>query len=179
MEEKALITGLQQGEPSAVDALVLAYGNRLLRAAFSLCGNPTDAQDIVQDTLVQAIQSIQRFRGDAALYTWLHGILLNMARRHRRRQGKLIPVENLPEEPNETQERPGPAGALVADEDAAALFAALQTISEEHREILVLRYFENQTIAQISDALGIPGGTVKSRLHYAVDALRKKMDKKL
>jgi RNA polymerase sigma-70 factor (ECF subfamily) len=71
------------------------YGERLLRSAFLLCGNEADAQDLTQETLLQAIRSAARFRGQSRIYTWLHGILLNLTRRHHRQSRRTIPDDQL------------------------------------------------------------------------------------
>src|SRR5436189_2750500 len=75
--------------------LIASHGDRLLRSAFLLCGNETEAQDLVQETFLQAIKAAQRFRGDSAIYTWLHGILLNLCRRHLRKQKRLVFEEEI------------------------------------------------------------------------------------
>src|SRR6266446_3726570 len=84
-------------EPSSLDLqeLIESYGDRLLRSACLLCGDETEAQDLVQETFVQALKSAHRFRGDSAVYTWLHGILLNVCRRHLRKQKRLVFDEGL------------------------------------------------------------------------------------
>jgi hypothetical protein len=65
---------LKGQDPEAVEELVNSYGDRLLRSAFLLCGNETEAQDIVQDTFLQAIRSVHRFQGRSTIYTWLHAM---------------------------------------------------------------------------------------------------------
>src|SRR3989442_11221412 len=78
--------------PESLDLqeLIESYGDRLLRSAWRLCGDETEAQDLVQETFVQALKSAHRFRGNSAVYTWLHGILLNVCRRHLRKQKRLV-----------------------------------------------------------------------------------------
>src|SRR6266498_163408 len=75
--------------------LIDSHGNRLLRSACLLCGDENEAQDLVQETFVQALKSAHRFRGDSAVYTWLHGILVNVCRRHHRKQKRLVLDEEL------------------------------------------------------------------------------------
>ncbi|MBU0714987.1 MAG: hypothetical protein KJ964_06490 [Verrucomicrobia bacterium] len=69
MNDSDISAALKQGNASAIDEIIRVYGDRLFRSACLLCGNPTDAQDLVQDTLVQVMQSIKRFRGESALGT--------------------------------------------------------------------------------------------------------------
>ena len=66
------------------------HGDRLLRSAYLLCGDATEAQDLAQETLVQALKSWRHFRGNSALYTWVHGILLNLCRHYHRKQKRLV-----------------------------------------------------------------------------------------
>src|SRR5919108_4289974 len=75
--------------------LIDAHGDRLLRSAWLLCGDETEAQDLVQETLLQALKSRHRFRGDSVVYTWLHGILRNLTHRHLRKQRRLVFEEEL------------------------------------------------------------------------------------
>src|SRR5262245_21827365 len=84
MNDELLVTGLRNEDSRAVQELVSLYGDRLLRSAFTLCGNETEAQDMVQDTFLEALRSIQRFQGRSSLYTWLHSILLNLTRHYHR-----------------------------------------------------------------------------------------------
>ena len=73
--EESLVAALKGRDPASLDALIETYGTRLLRSAALLCGNETTAQDLVQDTFVEAYRSLHRFRGQSSLYTWLHSIL--------------------------------------------------------------------------------------------------------
>jgi RNA polymerase sigma factor (sigma-70 family) len=153
-----------------------AHGNRLLRSACLLCGDKTEAQDLVQETFVQALKSVHRFRGDSAIYTWLHGILLNLCRRHLRKQRRLVfEEERLLKEPAQADS----ASGLDKEFCTTGLTAALQKLSPEHREVIVLRYYENMKISEIACHAGISKGTVKSRLHYAVRSLEQFVPKEM
>jgi RNA polymerase sigma-70 factor (ECF subfamily) len=149
--------------------LLSAHGNRLLRSAYLLCGNETEAHDLVQETFLQALKSRHRFRGDSLVYTWLHGILRNLSHRHLRKQKRLVYEEELV-----LGHPTNPASANETDADfcAARLAQALQKLSPEHREVIVLRYYENLKIHEIARQTGVSTGTVKSRLFYAVRALQ-------
>src|SRR6185369_3415998 len=151
-----------------VPELIVAYGDRLLRSAYLLCGSETDAQDLVQETFFQAIKSAHRFRGESVLYTWLHGILRNLCHRHRRKQKPLVlDEERVLKEPFQ----PRPSNGADHDFCAVELAQALQKLSPEHREVVVLRYYENLPIQEIAQQTGVSKGTVKSRLFYAVQGL--------
>src|SRR5206468_2289903 len=90
MDQRKLISALATQDPEAIEQVVHAYGDRLLRAASLLCGNEADAQDLVQETFVQALGSVHRFRGHASIYTWLRAILLNLTRHYHRSRTRLV-----------------------------------------------------------------------------------------
>jgi len=148
--------------------VIEANGDRLVRSAYLLCGDETEAQDLVQETFLQALKSAHKFRGNSAVYTWLHGILRNLCRRHLRQQKRLVFEEKLVlKEPS----RPPAANESDRNFCSATLTEALQKLSPDHREVVVLRYYENLKIQEIAEQTGVANGTVKSRLHYAVRCL--------
>src|ERR1700757_874401 len=151
-----------------VQGFVDSHGDRLLRSAYLLCGDETEAQDLVQETLIQAIKSWRNFRGESATYTWVHGILLNLCRRHQRKQKRLVYDEELVLKESYHAEH---ATNLDQDFCAARLTQALQELSGEHREVIVLRFYEGMKIEEIARQTGVSVGTVKSRLHYAMRCL--------
>ena len=167
----------EPGEPLPdLPALLVAHGERLLRSAYLLCGNRTEAEDLVQETLLQAVKSAHRFRGDSAAYTWLHGILVNVNRRRWRRQKRYVPDETL------ARETPcHDADDTRADQEfrATRLAEAIQALSPEHREVIVLRYYENLKLQEIAAQTGTSVGTIKSRLHYALGCLEKLLPEEL
>lgn len=80
MDEAKLVRALRDRDPAAAEELLSGHGERLLRSAFLLCGSESEAQDLVQETFLQALRCVGRFRGQSGLHTWLHGILLNLSR---------------------------------------------------------------------------------------------------
>lgn len=151
-----------------VQEFIDSHGDRLLRSAYLLCGDQTEAEDLVQETLIQAIKSWQAFRGDSAPYTWLHGILLNLYRRYRRKQERLVYDEELIQK---VTFQPDHARNIDQETCATRLTGALQKLSREHRAVIVLRFYEGMKIDEIARQTGVSIGTVKSRLHYAVRCL--------
>lgn len=160
--------GMEQEE---LTAALRIHGDRLLRSACLLCGDKTDAEDIVQETFLQAIRSIHRFQGRSSIYTWLHAILLNVARRHYRDGKRIVYDDQLVE--REAVPTDADSSQIDVGTASAALRQALQTLSGDHREAIVLRYFEEMKIHEMAAHLGISKGTVKSRLHYAIGELQK------
>lgn len=168
MNDDQLVAALKAQDASAVQELVEVHGDRLLRSAFQLCGNEAEAQDLVQETFLQAIRAAQRFQGRSTIHTWLYGILLNLSRQYHRRHHRLVYDDDLLDK-EMAEENPGTLDAGTA---AAALRDGLQKISDTHREVIVLRYYEDMKIQEIAEHLGISKGTVKSRLHYAIQELQ-------
>jgi RNA polymerase sigma-70 factor, ECF subfamily len=159
-----------------VQAFIDAHGDRLLRSAYLLCGDETEAQDLVQETLIQAIKSWRGFRGDSAIYTWIHGILLNLCRRYHRKQKRLVyDEERVLKETFQSDH----VRQMDQDFCSARLTKAMQELSQEHREVLILRYFESMKIEEIARQTDVSCGTVKSRLHYAVRCLEQLIPKEM
>ncbi len=176
MSDSEILVGLKRGDADAAAELVDLYGDRLLRSAFALCGNESDAQDLAQEALLQAVKSARRCRGTSAVYTWLHGILLNVARRFFRKRKRLTYVEEIPEKSMPPVEL---GSTLDAGITSAAIVAALNALSYPHREVVVLRYYEEMTVKEIARRVKITQGTVKSRLFYALRRLRDSMPPEL
>lgn len=169
MNDEQLVAALKARDPAAVQELLDCHGDRLLRSAFLLCGNEADAQDFVQETFLQCIRSAHRFQGRSAIYTWLHGILLNVVRQGRRNNARLVyDTELLNGEVAAEM-----ASQLDAEAASSAIRQALRQLSVPHREIIILRYYESMKIHEIAVHLNLSKGTVKSRLHYAIQELQK------
>lgn len=160
--------------------MVDAYSQRLFKSAFLLCGNESDANDLTQETLLQAIKSLKSFRHESTLFTWLYGILLNLNRRRTRqkRQFFFFSVNKFPK-----QISINPISLLEKRMDLEKIYSFIykqtKKLSLNHREVIILRYFEGFTIEKIAFTLEVSKGTVKSRLHYATKYLRKKIPEHL
>jgi RNA polymerase sigma-70 factor (ECF subfamily) len=177
MDEQKVAEALRNQEPEAVQELVRAYGDRLLRSAFLLCGSETDAEDLVQETFLQAIRSAQRFGARSTLYTWLHAILLNLSRHYHRERKRLVYDDEAAE--REVVPSEGPPLRSDMEVSAGSLEEALRRLSGPHREVLVLRFYEELKISEIAERLGLSKGTVKSRLHYALAEMQKLLPREM
>jgi RNA polymerase sigma-70 factor (ECF subfamily) len=171
MDEHQLVAGLKSRDPVAVRELLGLYGNRLLRSACLLSGNETEAEDLVQETILEAFRSIHRFGGRSSVYTWLHAILLNRSRRYHRKRARLLYNDEIARQdrPSDDVATHGPDHGQVS----SALKTALERLSLSHREVVILRFYEDLKIDAIAEHLGISRGTVKSRLHYAIAEIQK------
>lgn len=148
------------------------FGSRLLRAAVVMCGNRDEAQDLVQETMLQALGSMGRFRGDSAPYTWLYAILRRQCLT-RRRKARILEFLGLL--PDRRDESPSVEQTMDREFVRGRVRNALDKLSFRHREILFLRYVEELKVRQIAHLLQLPDGSVKSRLHYAAGALERQL----
>jgi RNA polymerase sigma-70 factor (ECF subfamily) len=177
MGEERLGELLRTGQPAALEQLVALYGDRLFRSAVLLGGGEELAEELVQETFVQAIRSAAKFRGQSAVFTWLYGILLNVNRKRYRKSFRLIFTDQPPERPEETPANP--AWAMDADVVANLVAETLLQLSLKHREVIVLHYYEDMSIDDIATQVRVGSGTVKSRLHYARERLRNLLPEEL
>jgi RNA polymerase sigma-70 factor (ECF subfamily) len=143
-----------RGDEHAFDTLVRRHADRLWATALRTLGDREEAADAVQDALVSAFRSADRFRGDSAVTTWLHRIVVNACLdRVRRRQAR--PTVELP-----AVDLPGPA---VDSDMSIDVHAALQRLPADQRAAIVLVDMEGFSVTDASEVLGVPIGTVKSR----------------
>jgi RNA polymerase sigma-70 factor (ECF subfamily) len=184
--DAALLPRLRAGDGEAFRLLVDRYGDDLFRLGCSTMGGEADAYDLVQETLVGAFRSVASFDGRSTLRTWLLRILFNQASKAKRsrRLRQTVPLYAAE----------GPAGEASGGAEAPAggdanphggspepavdarldVMAMLQTLSEEHRQVLVLREIERLSYAEIAAVLNVPVGTVESRLYRARQDLQRR-----
>ena len=184
--EAALLAGLRAGDGAAFEALVRAYGVRLLATARRFLRHEEDARDAVQEAFLAAFKAIQGFDGRARLSTWLHRITINAAlqklRSCRRRQEQ--PIEPLLPQflPDGHQANPAaewlePADAVLQRRELFALVhACIDRLPEAYRTVLLLRDIEELDTEETARLLGVSAGVVKTRLHRARQALRVLLD---
>ena len=166
MNDDAELLRRGRSDPAAFRALVDAHAQYLYGVAHALTRNNADAEDLVQETLLGAIRGT--FRGESSVRTWLVRILVNRAAMLRRTR-KRKPAQEL------SGDVAGSATPQAAGVDAKLdLTAMLAELSEDHREVLILRELEGLSYEEIAEVLGVPRGTVESRLHRARQELRRK-----
>lgn len=174
MNDDQLIDQTLAGDSAAFGQLVRKYQDRLCHTLTHILGSADDALDAVQDAFVQAFVKLETFSRSAAFYTWLYRIALNTASSHRRRRRPNVSLDQLREttahEPLDHGDAPD--GRLQRQERVSHVQAALATLSEEHRVVLVLREMDGCDYETIAGVLDLPVGTVRSRLHRARLQLR-------
>ena len=176
--ETAVVRAAQAGDEAAFGTIVRSYQRAVYRVAYGFTRNAADADDLAQETFLRAWRSLGSFRAGEPLYPWLARIATNLAislhRRRRRRPEQSI--EPLVEAGMQWGVEDDPADHVARRERDERLEAALAGLSEDHRAVLVLRAVEDLSYAEIATVLGVPPGTVMSRLARARTELKKRLE---
>jgi len=177
-DEAALVVAAQSGDESAFTEIVRRYQRVVYRVAYGLTRNASDADDLSQETFVRAYQALGRFRVGEPLQPWLSRIAVNQAyslfrRRKRRPETSLEPLV-------ESGEQWAAAGNDPSEETAerersAQIDQAFSELSSEHQAVLVLRVVQDLSYEDIAATLGVPPGTVMSRLSRARAELKSRL----
>jgi RNA polymerase sigma-70 factor (ECF subfamily) len=181
-DDRRLIAECLGGQAAAFGELVRRYQDRLFNSVYRLLGNAEDAQDVVQEAFLSAYQALGRFKGESQFFTWLYRIAFNTAvslkRKHRvvlSLQGGRGDEGNLLE-PVDPSPFSNPGHAIDQADRENVVQKALGHLSAEHRAVLVLKDVENQSYEIMAEILGVPLGTVRSRLHRARLELRRLLE---
>lgn len=161
-----LVAACSEGVPEAFRELLRRYRKSTMTLAYQMLGNGEDAEDVAQEAFVRVFQALPKFRGESTFSTWLYRIVTNLCLGRMRRRRPTVPLEAVPE-PG-TAEGPGwqVAEGLLARE-------VLGMLPPELRVVLLLREQEGLSYREISGALDLPMGTIRSRLSKARKRFRK------
>lgn len=180
LDTGGLLDRAKAGDAEAFGNICRAYETRLLRQAFTLCGNSALAEDLAQDTLVEAWKSLRRYNGRCQFFTWLCAILLNRYR-NTIRQKRPVPLSSLAQ-PDHQQvltsldglkdQESAPDHAAQLREEAALVLACVHELPPKYQQVIYLRFYVDHSLDGIAEALGCSVGTVKSQLFRALDKLR-------
>ena len=180
IDTRSFLEQAQAGDAEAFGEVCLAYETRLLRQATALCGDAALAEDLAQDTLVEAWKCLRRYNGRCQFFTWLCAILLNRYR-NTLRENRPRPLSSLArhdqdEFRNSLDNLAGhdssPDLAAQLRDQAAVVRACIQALPTKHQRVIYLRFYVDNSLEGIAAALGCSVGTVKSRLFHALDKLR-------
>ncbi len=164
----SLLAAAQAGDRSALERLLARYQGHILRFGLKMCRHPEDARDVVQETLVAAARSIEQFRGEASLSTWLYRIARSFCAKKRRRRELGSPTDRSEELEQATDAvAESPEEQVGTRQLVEALYAALDQLDPKYREVFLLRDVEGLSAAQTASVLGLQVATVKTRLHRA------------
>ena len=175
-EEQALIARASKGDHVAFQKLVERYQGRMFAVALQFANDRDRAEELVQEALVRAWTNLPRFQGGASFFTWVYRIMHNLNIDHHRRQQRRKVGEYDDSVGRAIVEHGvGHAGQPLEDGARAThraqlrqlISTGLEQISEAHRQILVLREIEELSYEEIAEAIGVPKGTVMSRLFHA------------
>jgi RNA polymerase sigma-70 factor (ECF subfamily) len=163
-----LLAEARAGNASAFEKLIDRHADALFGLAVSMVKNRADAEELVQETFAAAFTNLEKFQGRAAVKTWICSILVNRAISLRRRE-RIRQMQPLNDDNRGFAGRQSGDHAMDAKMD---VHAVLQRLSEEHRQVIVLRELHGLSYEEIAETVGIPRGTVESRLHRARNELR-------
>ena len=178
LDERELVERAAEDDHRAFQVLVERYQRKAYSVAFGILRSEDEAMDVTQDAFVKVYKALPRFKGQAAFYTWLYRIVVNLCIDRKRKAARRAEVEY---EDTLTHNKDAPvAGPVLAStgiESPAAAYArlelreqmgqAMDSLSERHREILVLREVEGLSYEELSEVLAVPKGTIMSRLFHA------------
>lgn len=180
--DEELVLRVQQGDKSAYDLLVIKYQHKIIQLVNRYVKDPSEAQDVAQESFIKAYRALGNFRGESAFYTWLYRIAINTAKnylmsRSRRSVDMQVDIqdaevfENIPQlQGQETPER-----ALLNREIVETIKTAIAKLPEEMRVAIMLREFEGMSYEEIAQAMDCPVGTVRSRIFRAREAIDNKL----
>lgn len=179
MTEQELVSRAKQGDQDAFSQLVEANQNRIYTLTLRMTGSPEDAADLAQEAFLRAWRSLPSFQGESNFSTWLYRLTSNLCidflrREKRRRAVAAVSLDGEEDAPpaQVPDHRFTPEGELERRELRAAVSRGLARLSDDHRQVLVLRELEGLSYTEIAGRLGLEEGTVKSRIARARMSLR-------
>lgn len=167
-EARRLVDACRQGDRAAQYALYRQYASRVHTLVSRIAG-PEEADDVTQNTFVQAFRALDQFRGESRFQTWLYRLAINEATRQRRR-GRRWSATRLPEQPVAAS-----ADRAKQRDDRELLERALQDLPEDLRTVFLLREVEGFSYHDLAEACDLPEGTVASKLNRARQQLRQRL----
>jgi RNA polymerase sigma-70 factor (ECF subfamily) len=186
-EEARLIEACRQGDPGAFNLLVWRWEKPLYNFIWKYVGDATLAEDLVQDTFLRVLRSIRRYSHQGSLSTWLYRIAINLCKDHLKR--KRLPMVSLHDyyttasgDRIHVQDRIADEGAVTdremhAEERAELVRRLLGSLPEEERAVILLKEYQELTFREIAEVLGVPEGTVKSRLYHGLRSMRTSLER--
>ena len=174
-DERTLILCCQRGDKRSFDPLVHRYMRQATAFALGWTGNQEDALDLSQEAFARAFRSISTFDATRPFYPWYHKILKNLCLNHLTRAARRHEVP-LVDDVDPPAQDDGPEHHAARAELRRQVWEAMQRLDANHREILILREFQQLSYAELAAVLDIPRGTVMSRLHEARRMLRMRLE---
>jgi RNA polymerase sigma-70 factor (ECF subfamily) len=178
-DDNTLVDACRSGKTEAFGVLVRRYQDRLYPTVLRLTGCADDAHDLLQDAFLRAYEKLDKFQGGSSFYTWVYRIAVNLALSgHRRRRTILRHREDRSRQQAEApvESREGdPSAPLERAERDRMIQEALEALAPDHRAVVVMKEYDGLRYEEIGAILGVPVGTVRSRLHRARCELRERL----
>ena len=177
--ERLLIEKASKGDHSAFSKLFYEYKDMVYRVVYRLLGNSEETHDAVQQTFIELYKSLPGYAGKSKFTTWLYRIAVNVSIQYFRKRRNHEKDLFLDPELMTADSDGDNATPMERKELKKQIVEALASMHIRKRTVIVLHDIENRTMEEISDIIGVPVGTIKSRLFYARDELKKKLEKVL
>jgi RNA polymerase sigma-70 factor (ECF subfamily) len=178
LESSRLIAECIAGNQAAIEMLVRQHETGVFRLALSVLNEEMEAREVTQETFIAALKSLKTYQEKKSFKAWIYTIALNISRSHLRKRkvieklkatvGSILQIE--------TQKQLSPEDQVIRSEKEIAVWNEINKMDERHRTVVVLRYFHELSISEISEIMSISEGTVHSRLHTARERLREALD---
>jgi RNA polymerase sigma-70 factor (ECF subfamily) len=162
-KDKWLVQRILSGDKAAGEQFVIEHYEAIFRFLRNLTGSKEDAEDLTQQTFLRAWEALPSFRGDSSLSTWLHSIAYREYTHWLRSRREFVPLDKIVDMPDEQANQ---------NLEAVLLRWAIYRLDPEHREVFVLYYVQGFSVSEIAKIIGVPAGTVKSRLFFARQKLK-------
>jgi len=179
--DEELVIAVQGGDSTAFDMLMRRWDRKIQGAAFRVLGSDDEARDVSQEAFLKAFRGLRSFKREARFSSWLYQIAMNLCRdRLRRRRGREhVSLDDVIDSGEPAlRQHPLALEALHSRDLSRAVAAAVDALSDEQREVVVLKEYEGLTFPEIASVLGVPLSTVKTRLYRALGQLRLELEKR-
>ncbi|MGA0935422.1 MAG: RNA polymerase sigma factor RpoE [Pseudohongiellaceae bacterium] len=180
--DQQLVDRVFKGDKHAFDLLVLRYQHRILGLIGRFINDPSEVEDVAQEAFIKAYRALPKFRGDSQFYTWLYRIAINTAKNYLVARGRRPPSTDVDVEDAEFMENNAPLTDIESPEASQekedlhrVINKAIEDLPEDLRTAFTLREFSGLSYEEITEIMGCPVGTVRSRIFRAREALDKKI----
>ena len=178
-----LVARVQRGDKQAFNLLVIKYQRKIQRLLSRMIRDPSDLDDVMQETFIKAYRALPQFRGESAFYTWLYRIAINTGRNWLSTEGRRpsTPGLNISDEGETFDEIDSltdnntPESSMTSQEIVATVNSVIEQLPSELRTAIVLREIDGLSYEEISETMGCPIGTVRSRIFRAREAIAIKL----
>ncbi len=174
----------RKGDRSAFGELVDLYKDKIFHLAYRMLGNKQEAEDVMQDTFLRVYKNLDKYDANQKFSTWIYRIATNLCiDRLRKRKwnfsldAEISDAEGLDWYSMLQSEEPGPEKQILLSETQRQIRSAIGALPEKYRSVVVLRYLQDLSLQEISEVLGMPVTTIKTRVHRGREFLRKRLEK--